>query len=442
MLNKKLFILVAALLFSGVRQLPGQTLSLDEAINLARANNPELKASQLEIEKARQQKTIARSLLLPTITANAQANHFFQLQPFFGFGETSENGKIPYGRFGGDDQLTTFITGVQPIYNAQAYPSLQKAQLQQKHSIVSAWKKQVDLLSEIKLNYLQIVILNERIQLTQESISRNKLVLRDAKSLFLQGKALRVDTLRAYTSVKNLEPDLVKLSFAVETAKLNLKALIGLDAWGDLQLSDSLKVPSVNVMEDEQSVYVDVLKNNPEFQLLKLQEQLDRQNTKLASSYRKPVLSLIGQYQLQSQTNNFEYNNAYYPSSSFVGLQLAVPIFTGLSTQARIKHASITEKQASLKLTSTQAQLRAKVHQSIANVKEASLRLENTAIVQETAQVSYNIIQFRYKNGIASRIELTDAELALSTAQSNYLEALYDYVAARIELNKIRGSVE
>jgi outer membrane protein TolC len=65
--------------------------------------------------------------------------------------------------------------------------------------------------------------------------------------------------------------------------------------------------------------------------------------------------------------------------------------------------------------------------------------LGNTAFVQETAQLSYNIIQYRYKNGVSPRLELTDAELALSTAQSNYLEAVYDYLSARIELRRLTG---
>jgi outer membrane protein TolC len=62
--------------------------------------------------------------------------------------------------------------------------------------------------------------------------------------------------------------------------------------------------------------------------------------------------------------------------------------------------------------------------------------------VKETAELSYTIVQYRYKKGIASRLELTDAELALSTAQSNYLEAVYDYLSARIVLNRLMGKVE
>lgn len=440
-MNSRIYkILTLSLLIVGF-QSKAQNLSLNDVLGLAQSNNPELKATQLEIEKAQQQKVIARSYFLPSISANAAVNHYFDLPPFFGFGETGENGKIPYGRFGGKDQLNTFVSAVQPLYNPLAFPSLHESQIQYQHKVVAARAKQIEILSLIKTRYLQILVLEEQIKLKKESINRNKRVLQDSRSLFLQGKGLRVDTLRAYTSVKNLEPDLVKLSYNAETAKLELKSLMGVDTLGEFSLTDSLVIPVSAPVEDEQLVLEEVKSNNPDFQLLKLQEQIDRQQIKVTSALRKPVLSLIAQYQIQSQTNDFEYDNAHYPSASYVGLQLSVPLFTGFSTQAKVKQARIERDQSQLLVQNKQTQLNAQVHQVIADVKESSLRVENTAIVQETAQISYNIIQYRYKSGISSRLELTDAELALSTAQSNYLEAVYDYLAASVALDKLKGKV-
>ena len=69
----------------------------------------------------------------------------------------------------------------------------------------------------------------------------------------------------------------------------------------------------------------------------------------------------------------------------------------------------------------------------------SSSRIQTRISVRETAQLSYDITQYRYGRGVASRLELTDAELALTTAQSNYLEAVYDYLSARIALNRTIG---
>lgn len=435
------FILAGLLLFSGW-QAHAQRLSLEDALAYAQNHNPELQAAQLEIEKVSQERTIARSLFLPTIGIQAQANHYFQVPAFFGLGETGESGKIPYGRFGGADQLSTSIFALQPLFNPVASPTLQRSRIQHERSIVEARMKQIEILSNIKLKYLEIAVLDKRIKLTEESIKRNNKVLQDSKSLFIQGKGLRVDTLRAYTSVRNLEPEFTKLTYAAETARLQLKELIGSESFDDVIVADSMTVSLDPVTEDENLIVADVLSHNPEYQILKLQEQLDQQQTRLASSLRLPVLSLVGQYQLQSQTEDLDYGNAYYPASSFVGLQFSVPLFTGFRTTATHRQSRITEKQSSLLLQHKERQLRTRVHQVLADIREAALRVDNTAVVQETAKVSYDIIQYRYKNGISSRIELTDAELALSTAQSNYLEAVFDYVAATIELNKLKGSLD
>jgi outer membrane protein TolC len=433
------FILALGIALPGATQ---QQLTLQDALTLAQQANPELKASALEVRKAQAQKTVARSLFLPTVYAGAQANHYFSLPAFFGFGENGEGGKIPYGRFGGDDQLAAAVTASQPLYNPSAFPALELSRVKEQQVTLEARAKQLEILSEIKQTYLQILVLHERIRLKEESIHRNERVLQDSRLLFLQGKGLRVDTLRAYTSLKNLEPDLVKLTFEAETKKLGLKTLIGIDSASDFVLVDSLVIPSSENIPSEEEVYAEAKNNNPVLQAIRVQSLVEKQNSRFASSFRKPTLSLLAQYQIQSQTNNLDYGQAHYPSSSFVGLQLSIPIFSGFATQAKIRQAGFSREQADLRSNYNVEKLRADVHQAISRNKEAQLRLTNTAVVQETAQLSYNIIQYRYKNGISQRLELTDAELALSTAQSNHLEAAYDYLAARIELRKLMGIPE
>lgn len=419
-----------------------QKLSLLEAVTLADQRNPELLSSKLEIEKSRQQKIISRSLFLPSVSASAQLNHYFQLNPFFGFGETAPNEKISYGRFGGEDQFGAYLSAVQPLYSPQAFPSLQHSRLKEEESLLASNATRVATLSLVKQTYLQILVLNERIKLQRESINRNQRALQDAKSLFFQGKGLRVDTLRAYTSLKNLEPDLLKLNFAIESSKLELKALIGMDSLQDIQLTDSLSLSKVGTIPSEEEVYNAAKNSSPDYQLLEIQEQLSEKQRDIASAARMPVVSAVAQYQLQSQTNKFEYGNAYYPSSSFVGLQVSVPIFTGLSNQAKVKQASISKEQTALRSKYAYEHLRASVHQVVADNHESFARLQTTVDVKETAQLSYNIVQYRYKRGVASRLELTDAELELTTAQSNYLEAVYDYLSAQIALQRIMGKVE
>jgi outer membrane protein TolC len=428
-------------LFSYMATAQPRTLSLHEALSLTMANNRELKVSSMNIDKSQQQIEVAKSQQLPAVGISGLVSHYFQSSVFFGFGNnTTGNDKIPYGRFGGKDQVNAALYIVQTIYNAGTQPGIQTAKLQERQNRLLVTGRQTDIAARLKQIYIRLLVLRERIKLQNESLTRNQKALNDAKSLLAQGKALRVDTLRAYTSVKNLEPDLLKLSYAIEVGKQQLKTLIGIDSLQQIELSDSLIVPLPDKILQEEEVYSQAKQHRADLKVFDMEQQIAEQQIKLAASGVKPVVSLNAQYLLQTQTTQFNYFNAYYPSTPFVGAQVTVPIFSGNSNKAKVKQAKIEKDQSVLVSQNAYEELKAEVKQVVANVNETSARIQTSANVKQTAQLSYDITQYRYAKGVASRLELTDAELALTTAQSNYLEAVYDYLSARIALDHTMGA--
>lgn len=419
-----------------------QTLTLQEAVSLAWQNNPEVKVSNLELSKSLQEKRIAQSLYLPNVNVGAQMNHFFQLTPFFGIGGENQDGKVSYARFGGNDQAAGFVQASQPLFNAFILPSLKLSKLRNEESKIALEGKKTDIAAVVKQTYYHQLLVKEKKKLQAERIRRNRVALEDAKSLFSKGKALRVDTLRAYTSWKNLEPELAKLTYLAETNDLRLKALLGLPSTQELLLTDSLGVNENSEIPLEAEVYETAKAHRADLQIQGLQEKIHAQQAKLANAQARPSLSAIGQYQVQTQTNEFNYSNAYYPTSSFVGLQLSVPVFNGFRNEARAKQSLLSQQQSATKLKNDEEQLHAVVHQAVSNCKEAKDRLHTTKIIKETAKLSYELVDYRYSSGIASRLELIDAELAFSFAQSNYLEAVYDYLSSRVLLFQVMGKTE
>lgn len=414
-------------------------LSLQDAVTLANKHNRSLKVADLDVSIAKEQVRIAKSLSLPSANLGGQYAHYFTLPAFFGLGETSNNKKIPYSRIGGRDQFTATVSAAYPIFNPAAKPSLREAQLQERAGKTNYKGQEIDITASVKQTYIGILVLNERLKLQHESVARNQKALSDARYLLLQGRGLRVDTLRAFTSVQNLQPDILKLTYAIEVGKLQLITLIGLDSLQQVSLTDSLSLPDQDVIPAEEQVYQDAKNRRPDLQVLDLQKQIAEQRTSLAKSLRLPVVNLVGQYQIQSQARRFDFANAYWPSASFAGAQVSVPLFSGYSNQAKIKQAKLVEQQTSVRITDAHEELRTEVRQVVANLKEAFERMKTQLQVQETAKLSYDIIQYRYQRGVASRLELTDAELALTTSQLNYLESVFDYLSAKIALDRTRG---
>lgn len=228
---------------------------------------------------------------------------------------------------------------------------------------------------------------------------------------------MRVDTLRAYTSLKNLEPDLLKLSYATEVGKQQLKTLTGVDSLQDIELSDSLALPSPLVALSEEEIYEEARSHRPDLQALDLEQQLADQQIKLAAAPLKPTVSFNAQYLLQTQVRHFNYFNTAYHSTYFVGARVATPIFSGYRNMAKIEHAKIEKHQSVLRSRNAYEDLKAEVKQVVDRVRETAARITTRANVKETALLSYEITQYRYVKGVASRLELTDAELALTDAQ-------------------------
>ena len=429
-------------LFSYLANAQSKPLSLQEALSLTLTYNREIKISSLDIDRSQQQIQIAKSAALPSAGISAQLAHYFYETPFFGLtnsGTTAD--KISYTRFGGRDQAAATAWITQPVYNAATKPGIINAQLQERQSRLSATDKETDIAALLKQTYIRILVLHERIKLQKESLARNEKALKDAKSLLAQGRALRVDTLRAYTSVKNLEPDLLKLSYAIEVGKQQLRTLTGLDSLQEIELTDSLILPESTTVLSEEEVYNEARLHRADLQSLDLQQQRADQIIKIAAAGMKPSVSLTAQFLIQTQTNQLQYFEAYYPATPFVGAQLTVPVFNGNSNKAKVKQAIIEKDQSVLRSQQAYEELRTTVKQAVANVRETAERIQTSANVKETARLSYEITQYRYAKAVASRLELTDAELAFTEAQSNYLEAVYDYLSANIEVERTMGIV-
>jgi outer membrane protein TolC len=435
-----LFVMIAAIPLKSAAQ-QEKDLGLQEAVQLAKQNNRTLKANALDISIAHEQVRVAKSLSLPAAQLGAQYLHYFALPAFFGFGETgTSSSKIPYGRFGGRDQFSGVISASYPIYNPAAAPTRRAALLQEQVSQKLYRQSAIDVAADVQQTYLGVLVLGERLKLQQESLLRNEKALADARSLLAQGRGLRVDTLRAYTAVESLKPDMLKLNYAIAVGKQQLIALMGMDSLTQITLTDSLVVNAPIAIPSENELYEQALRQRPDLQALVLQQQVSEQQTVLAKAARLPVVSAIGQYQIQTQARKFDFVNANWPSVSFAGAQVVLPLFTGFSNQAKVRQAELAHDQSAIRITEAQQSLKTTVKQVIANVKETHERMQTQLKVKETALLGYEIVQYRYEKGVTSRLDLTDAELALTTAQLNYLEAVFQYRSAEIELARTTGN--
>ena len=119
--------------------------------------------------------------------------------------------------------------------------------------------------------------------------------------------------------------------------------------------------------------------------------------------------------------------------------QLTIPIFTGFKNRAAVKEAQAMNNAAEFNLENTSNQLEAEVKQAIKNLNNAFQKIERSNLQVEQAQKAAELARLKYKNQVITNLDLLDAEIALSEAEINKLNTVFNYTINTYQLKKTMG---
>ena len=157
-----------------------------------------------------------------------------------------------------------------------------------------------------------------------------------------------------------------------------------------------------------------------------------------------PKVFAFGSYGLAAQQNgtpDFFGSQAQRGSSKQVGLRVTIPIFSGCGRDARIEQtqAALRQAETQTRMAADRAEVQLRTLVDLAH--EAHARTVGQRLAVGQARRGYDIASAQYREGLGSRLELTDAEVALRQSEFNYAQAVYDYLAARARLDEAAGRV-
>lgn len=441
---------MAVLLFLGacrcVYGIEGSTASggrlavgLEDAVRIGMKLNREVEIARLDTELSSQKVREAWSEVYPNITSNFTYRRTLEPSVMYlpaGIAGT-ESGPLEVSS---DNSALASINLEQNIFKLSSFAGIRGAALARQVSDEHYRERRADVESSIRKAYYDALIASEKVRLVEQSIGRWETARKDTDAMFRQGVAADIDTLKAFLSVENLKPGLIRARSNVMVASTKLKTVMGLDQNLELALTDSLAYRQDPLPPDLPVAYAEALGKRPDVRALTLQLEAEGEKVTAARSEGLPNLGAFGQFDAQSEFNDGEpLDETTWPTSSSVGLRLSVPIFSGFATSARIEQAKISRMQARTRLDDLKDKVRAEVEIRLWNILEARKRIEVQNRTIAVAERSYRITMLRFREGIGSRLELRDAELQLDTAKINYLEAVYDYLVAAVELDKALG---
>jgi len=417
-------------------------LTLEEAVRLGLEKSRSLEIARLDRQMASAKIRETWSEVLPQITSGFTYTRSLKPSILF-FPESVFGGSSTAFReieISADNSATATLDLRQKIFDGAAIAGIRAASVVRKMSDESYRNTESAVVADIKQSYFDALISRDRLKLIRQSIERWELARKDTRAMFRQGVAADIDTLQAYLSVENLRPDLIQAENLVGISMTRLKNAMGISADSEVTLTGKLEVPPAAYPADIASAYREALQSRPDLRQLELQVAAEDQKVFAARAERFPVLSAFGQLETQSAFNDdVALSDSNWPVSSSVGLQVSLPIFTGFRISSRVEQARISRLQAMTRYADLKASIRTEVEVRLSAFREAQKRIEVQSKTISVAERSYRISQLRFREGIGSRLELNDAELQLNRAKTNYLQAVYDYMTASVQLDRALG---
>lgn len=410
-------------------------LTLEESIRLALSQNPYHLASEERIEAARSQVREAASGFLPTLNAQGLRTldeKLFELEfPSLIPGQPPRRMSIDFTKdyqFSLSFSLPLFTSGRLTSNFKQAKYNLlstEEAARQSTHLTVYNTKKA----------FYGVLLGREFVKVAEEAVEVAEKHYRNVKNLYEVGMASKFDLLRSEVELANLKPQLIRARNSLNIAELGLKTLLGLDLSQPIELEGNLRFEPYE--PDLEECLAKALQNRPELSQIRYQEQMAGEMVKLARAANLPSLAVAGTYNFWADQFNFQKDNwqSYYT----INLVLTVPLFNGFAASARVAQSRAMIRELELTRKGLEEAIRFEVRQAILNLKEARESLLSQGKNVEQAQESLRIAELNFSEGLATTLDVSSAQAALTQAKTNYSQALYDYVVSLAELDRAMG---
>jgi outer membrane protein len=373
------------------------TLSLDGYVNLVLEHNPQPKIAASAVQSSSAAREKSRSSLLPHAGASAGVSRTGSGSSSAGAGVNRGGGNTSSA--GIDAQLLLFDFWKTPYQ----YMASDKAWDAARYDMISTLQTTVLNARTAYFNYL---LSEQLLKVNIEALKQAKAHYDQAQTLYDVGKQAKIAITKANVDVANAQVNVIHARNTLNLARVQLETTAGIPIKDPLVLSDSLGSKEDSIGMD--GALVQALQKRPEILSAKTRLEAARLQLRSARAAYLPSVNASGGYDWQnSSATRVPAPDWSHPGWN-IGASLSVPLYQGGAVHAGVLQADAAVQQA-----------------------EASLDATTLNVTQEVQQ---DVLQERYRNGIATSLEITDAEVTLANARISHLQAQFDYRVAHAKL--------
>ncbi len=437
--------------------------TVQQCIDYAMKNNVQVKNALLDVKIQEQINRNVTAAAYPQINGTISATHFpnVTVQSFPNFIAAATYGVLTaegvkdgdgntivapadfgyvQAAFGTKWNASAGITLSQLLFDGQVFVGLQA------RKATMNWKaKAVEVTQEaIKANiykiYYQLAASKTQTDQLDANVQRLEKLQHDVTELYKNGFAEKLEIDKATVQLTNLQTERTSALNSINNGYLGLKLLMGMPVTDVLTLTDSYDENKVKegLLNEGSYQYED----RKEYQYLTMARDLGAFNVRRYRLSKLPTVALSGSYSKLAQRNQFDFfGKGQWFSSSFIGLNINVPIFDGFAKDANMQKAKLELQQTDNQISNLKQTIDNEVAVAENNYHNAINTLDVQKKNMDLAEQIYNQTKTKFEAGTGSNLEISNAQADLKVAQSNYINAMYTAIIAKVDYMKAIGKL-
>ena len=406
------------------------TLTLDQAIEIALSDNPTIQVAEqtVQLKKISNKETVMG--LFPEASLAGSYTRTIKKQTMVMNGMKFQVG-IPNQYQGG---LSVSL----PIFAPTLYKSIKLTKTDVALAAEQARASKQDLVNQVTKAFYQTLLAQDSYAVLEKSFKQSEENFHIVNAKYEQGRVSEFDKISAEVQMRNLQPSVISARNAVELSKLQLLVLMNIEPETEIVLQGSLNDYEEGVFAGVLTADTNSLKDNSTLAQLNMNVKMLQQTLSLNKQNFAPMVALQFNYMYTCMAEDFKFKEYNWTPFSNVSLSLSVPLFK-YSNFSNVKKTNLQISQLMQNRDYTTRQL-AMQQQSYLNSMAASaeqVASNKEAIAQ--AQKGRDIAEKLYEVGRGTVLELNSAEVALTQAKLTYTQAIFDYLSAKADLDKLQG---
>ncbi len=415
--------------------------SWQQAIEYALKHQSAVLNADIDVQIAKNKVNETTGIGLPQVSTNFSFQDFVKvptsLIPGEFFGEPA--GTFIPVQFGVKYQSTLGLEASQLLFDGSYLVGLQASKTYKELSIRNSKRTKIETAVAVTKAYYSVLVSNEQLNLLDANLLRLKKSLNDTEAYFKNGFVEKIDLDRLKVLSNNLETErqnvirLLDLNTKLLKFQMGMPIEIGLkltDGIADIQIDTEVLLPDSNAYS-----------NRVEYSLLQTQKKLNELNLKRYKSEFLPSIVAFGSTSSIYQNNDFsQLYDKRFPTT-VVGLRLSLPIISGGQRIFKIKSAALEVKKSANDLSNAKNGINLEIAHAKTSYQNGYQSLENQKRNMELSKEVLRVAKIKYEQGVGSSLEVTSAETALKESQNNYINALYDLLINKVNLDRALGKI-